>query len=136
MPDYDDAAQRHWKDANYLLGGTFLPNADQLFGLSAECALKTIMLALGMPMKNNKPENKKHGHINVFWDEFISFPNTRNQTQYPTFLATNNPFDQWRVDQRYENGSAITMQMVIKHQAAAQQARNCLGQAVLDGLVP
>lgn len=103
MPDYADAAQRHWDDANFLMEGDRFPNADQLFGLSAECALKAIMLALGMEMKNNKPKDKKHGHIDGLWDEFIGFTSSRDQTHYADSLDASNLFSTWSVHQRYEN---------------------------------
>ncbi len=45
MPDYNDAAQRHWDDANFLLTAARIPNADQLFGLSAEQAYKSLIQA-------------------------------------------------------------------------------------------
>lgn len=136
MPDYYDAAQRHWDDANHLLKDTRLSNSDQLFGLSAECALKAIMLALGMPMKNGRPaDSKKHGHINVLWDEFITFANGKGQAQYAAALGTTNPFHQWDVAQRYENGSVISMQIVTDHKNAAETAFDCLTKAVVDGVV-
>ena len=115
MPDYYDAAQRHWDDANHLLSTNRLPNADQLFGVSAECALKAIMLPLGMPMNNGRPLNKKHGHINVLWDEFITFANGKGQ--------------------RYDHSSVISPQIVTVHKVSAEVAFNCLTQAVMDGVV-
>ena len=49
MPvNFRDAAERHWADAGYLLEDDRIANADHLFGLSAECALKALMLSLGM----------------------------------------------------------------------------------------
>jgi hypothetical protein len=134
--DFYDSAQRHWGDANYLLSKTRLPNADQLFGLSAECALKAIMLPLGMPMKNGRPaDGKKHGHINVLWDEFITFANGKGQAHYAAALGTTNPFVNWDVGQRYEHGSVISMQIVTDHKISAEVAFGCLTQAVVDGVV-
>lgn len=135
MADYYDAAQRHWDDANHLLTEVRLPNADQLFGLSAECALKAIMLALGMPMHNGRPVSKKHGHINLLWDEFITFANGKGQAHYAAALGTTNPFVNWDVGQRYEHGSAINMQIVDDHKKSAEIAYSCLTQAVVDGVV-
>ena len=135
MPDYNDAAQRHWDDANFLLAAARIPNADQLFGLSAECALKAIMLALGMKMKHGKPEDKKHGHIDCLWDEFISFANTRNGVQYATTLSTNNPFANWSVHQRYEHSSQVSTQAISDHRAGAEQAFKSLIQAHIDGIL-
>lgn len=136
MPDYYDAAQRHWDDANHLLSTARLPNADQLFGVAAECALKAIMFKLGMPMKNDRPEDKKHGHINVLWDEFISFANGKGQARYAAALGTGNPFINWNVGQRYENGSVISLQVATDHKTSAELAKRCLAQAVFDGVVP
>lgn len=135
MPDYYDAAQRHWDDANHLLSNNRLPNADQLFGLSAECALKAIMLPMGMPMNNGRPAEKKHGHINVLWDEFITFANGKGQAHYAAALGASNPFKCWKIDQRYENGSAISMQTVEDHKKSAEITFGCLTQAVIDGVV-
>lgn len=39
LEDYADAHERHWEDAEYLWQSYRLPNADYLYGLSAECAL-------------------------------------------------------------------------------------------------
>jgi hypothetical protein len=135
MPDYDHAAQRHWDDATLLLAAQRLPNADQLFGLSAECALKAIMLPLGMKMKGDKPEDKKHGHIDCLWDEFISFVNSRNGAKYAASLHSRNPFSGWRVHQRYEHSSHILPQAVSDHKDGAEQAFNSLTQAHIDGII-
>jgi len=54
-------------------------NADHLFGLAAECALKAVMQALGMLSlrSDGVPADKKHKvHINDLWNEFITFANT------------------------------------------------------------
>ena len=136
MPDYYDAAQRHWEDANYLLSAARLPNADQLLGVSAECALKAIMLPLGMPMKKGRPaDSKKYGHINVLWEEFITFANGRGQAHYAAALDETNPFVNWDVGQRYEHGSVISVQIVADHKKSAEIAFGCLAQAVVDGVV-
>jgi hypothetical protein len=136
MPDYYDAAQRHLDDANHLLTEARLPNADQLFGLSAECSLKAVMLSLGMSMKNGRPSDRKHGHINVLWDEFITFANGKGEARYADALgAAVNPFLNWDIGQRYEHGSAIKMQIVSDHKSAAEIAFGCLTQAVVDGVV-
>ena len=51
MLDYADATRRHWDDGLFLLEDRRLANADHLFGLAAECALKAVMLPLRSPMK-------------------------------------------------------------------------------------
>ena len=46
--DFLDAHKRHWADAEYLFNGSRWANADQLYGVSAECGLKRLMVAFGM----------------------------------------------------------------------------------------
>lgn len=50
-PDYRDAAERHWKDAEYLLADNRSANADHLFGLSAiGMLLSDIVIVHGLQM--------------------------------------------------------------------------------------
>ena len=48
--DFVDAHRRHWEDAELLFDHQRWANADQLYGLSAECGLKAVMQILGMPV--------------------------------------------------------------------------------------
>ncbi len=48
--DFLDAAGRHRADAELLFEHGRWPNADQLYGLAAECGLKAVMEVLGMPV--------------------------------------------------------------------------------------
>jgi len=45
--DYLDAFSRHREDGDLLYDHARWPNADQLYGLSAECGLKAVMVAIG-----------------------------------------------------------------------------------------
>ena len=45
--NYSSAAKRHWNDGETLTKRERLDNADQLFGFSAECALKSALNSLG-----------------------------------------------------------------------------------------
>lgn len=51
--DFRDTSARHFEDAEILLAQTRAANADHLFGLSAECSLKAVMLALGMAVNTD-----------------------------------------------------------------------------------
>lgn len=137
MPDYYGAAQRHWDDAKFLHDNRRLPNADQLFGLSAECSLKAVMLALGMPMhpSGNKPQSRDHGHINILWDEFGIFATGRGQAHYASMLGTTNPFVGWDVGHRYEPTSIVSATDVFEHKNAADIAMNCMIEAIINGVV-
>jgi len=136
--DFRDAASRHWEDAGHLLNGKRLANADHLCGIAAECALKTIMMALGMTLKpGGKPvEPEGQNHINKLWIEFISFAQARGGSKYAAMIdPTINPFDDWKVDQRYEHRSIITDAKVENHRKAAENIMAILDMAILDGAV-
>lgn len=140
MPvDFCDAAQRHWEDAGYLLEDARLANADHLFGLSAECALKAIMLALGMTLRpEGAPADRQHRvHINQLWNEFVSFANERNGAHYASPLsAVPNPFMNWDVNQRYNNRADVTPRVAEDHHQAARTVKQVFDQAVLNGDIP
>jgi hypothetical protein len=140
MPvDFCDAAQRHWEDAGYLLADARLANADHLFGLSAECALKAIMLALGMTLRpDGAPADRQHRvHINQLWNEFVSFANARSGAHYASPLSgIPNPFMNWDVNQRYNNRADVTPGVVRDHHQAARTVKQVFDQAVLNGDIP
>ena len=139
LVDFRDAADRHWDDAGDLFGNLRLANADHLFGLSAECALKAVMLALGMKLgSGGAPTKQQHReHVNRLWDKFVSFANNRGGARYAGALLTSpNPFHDWDVSQRYEHRSRFTQAAVKKHQKAADSAMRALQRAVLDGVIP
>lgn len=137
MPnDFRDAAERHWEDAGYLLTDSRIANADHLFGLSAECALKAIMVTLGMTLKpDGKPMNPLYRkHINKLWNEFVSFATSRNGVRYASQLsALSNPFTNWDIDQRYHHRSGVTFVVAENHQHAAQVVKQVLDDAILNG---
>jgi hypothetical protein len=139
MPtDYRDAAERHWKDADYLSVDNRPANADHLFGLSAECALKAVMQGLGMSLRpNGAPVDKQHRiHINALWDEFSAFAHTRNGVRYATDIDSKpNPFDDWDVAQRYCHRSEIIQAILENHRQGARTAIEVFKTAVLDGVV-
>ncbi|MBF0176839.1 MAG: hypothetical protein HQL63_08335 [Magnetococcales bacterium] len=59
---YDQAAMRHFRDAQLLEKEGRLANADQLYGFAAECAIK---FAVAGCRKNSGSVEKKH--INDLW---------------------------------------------------------------------
>lgn len=138
MLDYADAARRHWDDGFFLIDDSRLANADHLFGLAAECALKAVMLPLGMKLTpRGVPEDKRHAHIDRLWDEFGAFVSSRGGARYGALLSAHqNPFaGSWKVDQRYDSRSGFTSAAVALHQHGAQAAKHCLDAAVLDGVI-
>lgn len=138
LSDFRDAAERHWGDAEYLFADTRLANADHLFGLAAECALKAVMQALGMALgSSGAPVDQQYRvHINRLWDEFVSFASGRSGGKYAAALiASANLFANWDVNQRYEHRSQFMQVDVQRHQQGAKHTMSVLQQAVIDGVV-
>ncbi len=137
-PDFADAAERHWEDSELLLAEQRLANADHLLGLSAECALKAVMLGLGMTLKpSGVPEQRRHQvHINNLWDEFQTFAASRGGAHYAAILSRlSAPFDGWDISDRYASRTDIEEDSVSRHRMGARQARACLQTAMLDGVL-
>jgi hypothetical protein len=134
--DFRDAARRHLDDAELLLNGNRIPNADQLFGLSAECSLKAVMVALGMATDNaGTPKDRGHKlHMPDQWAAFQSFASGRLASRYLEPLEQQNPFADWSVDQRYCKNSSITARTARNHCAAAIQCWESLEILLIDGV--
>lgn len=134
--DFADAAVRHWEDAELLRERGRLPNADQLFGLAAEGALKAIMAGLGMATRpDGAPQERRHlVHIDELWDEFATFASGTTASQYAPSLQVN-PFRMWRISQRYCNSKDISLDDVALHRRGAMAAMAALRRAQIDGRV-
>lgn len=135
--DFKDAAQRHWSDAELLYAEQRWPNADQLYGVAAECSLKAIMKSLGMPIdSHDKPKDRRHRvHINRLWSEFQTFAQGKGASTYAAMLPSTNPFLDWGVDQRYWHSNQIAQTTVQPHRQGSGQARMLLNRARQDGMV-
>lgn len=134
--DFRDASDRHLEDAELLLAQTREANADHMFGLSAECSLKAVMLALGMAVNaDGAPADRGHKvHMPELWAAFQSFAEGRLASRYLEPLDKANPFSDWAVDQRYWARAAITISAASSHRTAAAQCRQSLEKLLLDGV--
>jgi hypothetical protein len=126
--NFGEAAKRHWNDAKFLRENKRLPNADQLFGFSAECALKEVMIRLGAPIKEggDLSERSHWKHIDVLWSEFQAFAAGRRGSRFLGALAsfTVNPFSDWHTNQRYRSDSSEPSGAVLDNHRKA--CRACL----------
>jgi len=134
--DFRDASGRHFEDALLLLDDSREANADHLFGLSAECSLKAVMVALGMAVKSDgAPADKGHKvHMPEIWAAFQSFASGQLASRYLEPLDKQNPFADWDVEQRYWSRTVITAGARATHQTAAVQCRQSLEKLLLDGV--
>lgn len=138
MTDYLDAAKRHRSDADLLNKHQRWPNADQLCGLAAECALKAVMAAIGMPLRNDGAPHEKHHrvHIERFWDIFVTFAEGRGYSEYAALLGDVNLFADWSVEQRYHATASIKPETVVRHRTGMEMAWGVVAFAKIDGRLP
>ena len=120
--DFRDASARHFDDAEVLLkqAEPREANADHLFGLSAECSLKAVMLALGMAVNTDGvPADRGHKvHMPELWAAFQSFAEGRLASRYLEPLDKANPFSDWAIDQR---ASELSVRLQIKGEKGVPQ---------------
>ena len=91
--DFFDAHRRHWEDAETLFGRHRWANADQLYGLSAECGLKAAMMTLGMHIDTvGRPEPSYRVHVQKLWPIFETFGGDRDGARYLSPLPSGRPF--------------------------------------------
>jgi hypothetical protein len=135
--DFLDAHERHWSDAERLLQVQRWANADHLYGMAAECGLKQLMRAFGMPYDTTK-DRPEHGpdrvHANGVWARFESYRSGHVQgTGYA--LPADNPFFDWHVSDRYAHQTNFDQTRAQRHQAGAQTVHDLIAKAQCEGLL-
>lgn len=136
--DYTDAHERHWSDAELLFDRQRWANADHLYGMSAECGLKAVMIGLGLPTDaRGSPSEKKYwAHVNKLWPMFITFAHGYQGARYAQLLGHGNKFADWDVSQRYDHRKYFSEDLARRHREGAEEVRNVVQQARLDGILP
>ena len=132
--DFVDAHRRHWKDAKLLYGGERWPNADHLYGLSAECGLKAVMQRLrrelGLPADLPKKYLK---HVRELWPMFEDFAREREGGRYLQLLPDDRPFADWSIGDRYAHRKHFDQGRVGSHRKAARRIRRMVRSMEQDG---
>ncbi len=132
-PNFRMAAQRTYRDAAHLEDGKRIANADHLYGLAAECALKAILVGLGVIPPSAPPPKTWWKHINLLWNQYSTYVSGHHHSSY--LVTSTNPFADWVVDHRYEDEALFTEARLRAHAAGALAAGLLLEQAILDGVV-
>ena len=88
--DFANAHFRHWEDAEFLFRAGRWANADQLYGLSAECGLKAVMVADGLSVDVAGSPYRKH--VNRLWGIFRAIVQGRRTGGWLHHLPQSNPF--------------------------------------------
>ena len=134
VADFADAHRRHWDDAEVLFQHARWANADQLYGFSAECGLKTVMRSLGMPVnQHGVPEKQYRKHVQEVWPIFQTFVAGHGGQWYLKQLPTGNPFHTWSHHDRYASTVHFSEQSTVPHQHAAKVVFLMLQRAIQDG---
>ena len=138
LADFHDAHLRHWQDAELLFRHDRWANADQLYGLSAECGLKAVMLGSGMRVRRSDgaPEQSEHRqHVAELWPVFGAFVSGRKRARYLRLLPNVNPFASWSIADRYADGRHCNRERVGLHRLAANKVRSMVQSAQQDGVL-
>ena len=116
--DFPLAAKRHWRDAILLEANGRMGNAGQLYGFSAECGVKALLVALGYPIGPDgspvkkppagTPKVREHIHqlvciIGAINSEIAG----RGGAKYTAMFPNITKFSNWSIDHRYLADAAI-----------------------------
>lgn len=121
------AAFRHWRDAQLLERENCVENADQLYGLTAECAIKKALVELPAFANSGKLHLDYKEHINVLWSRV---KHQSLQKRYPdllAFLKATNPFSDWDMEQRYAADSIVSSEAIQRHRNTAKRLLGAVG---------
>lgn len=136
--DFLDAHQRHWDDAERLFSAQRWANADHLYGLAAECGIKRLMLAFGMPFdagKNMPAKREDRAHAHAIWARLESYRSGYGQsTEYA--LPVQNPFNDWDISDRYAHQSNFDQGRTLVHKNGAATICDLIKKAQREGLLP
>jgi hypothetical protein len=128
--NFTQSALRHWRDAELLKAQNHVENADQLYGIAAECALKSALVSSPHFAVNGELQKGYKEHIDILWDKIQVQSLEKRFPGLPAVLSASNPFQDWNVDQRYAFDGNIKARTIETHQ---KFARRLLGAVQLLG---
>ncbi len=141
--DFKSAAKRHFADAEFLESQGRSANAGQLYGFTAECGLKALLVAHGVPTELNgdiriRPKTGYREHIPVLSQAVATltvFPDGRTATHYLSMLPGLASFNDWSIDHRYWIESVVPSGSLPNWREAARQVSGMLDVATVDGVM-
>jgi hypothetical protein len=138
--DFKNAYARHQQDADSLFDNKRYANADHLYGLAAECALKAVMLGLDPTIVDKNGDflnasDKKH--IDKLWDHFRLFLQGRNASSLLIHISSsNNPFHKWTINSRYSHQKTFNKGNVFPHKKTVNNSiANLMLEARIKGIL-
>jgi len=141
--DFKAAARRHHHDAELLRNEGRGANAGQLYGFAAECGLKALMVAHGLPTEpsgdiRKRPRGNFRKHMPDLGQAVATitlFPDGRAATRYVSMLPDLSHFNDWSVDHRYWMEAMLPSGSLQNWHAAALQVSAMLDAATADGVM-
>lgn len=144
MIDFFRAANRHYRDGEYLLQDKRHPNAGQLFGFAAECGIKALLVASGYPTNpatgdmekacDSATDLRKHINILASGDSLRVFLDGRGGSACLARLESIKDFSDWDISHRYWTDHKIPLSCE-KWRNAAKEVVIMLDSLKLDGRI-
>lgn len=140
--NFHDAAFRHYADAELLQANRRNANAGHLYGFVAECGLKSLLVASGLPTEPDGDILKSRGadfrwHVDKLVNQINmvhSFLEGRTMSGYLAHLPDIENFCDWNTAHRYYEETCIPASLE-KWQVAAAQIMKVLDVARTDGTI-
>ncbi len=146
--DFPLAAKRHWHDADLLEKNGRAGNAGQLYGFSAECGIKALLVSLGYPTETDGspvwkppagvPKIREHVQklVNTIGDirNYAHNVQGRNGAKYTALIPNITNFSDWATDHRYWADADIPNSLP-GWKVAAKEVMGMLDSASLDGVL-
>jgi hypothetical protein len=127
VENYSSSAGRHYFDAELLAQENRLQNADQLYGLAAECAIKAALVVAPTRLADGTLPPAFKEHVNILWNR-VSV--NAIQKQFPSLCAVlklQNPFEDWSVHQRYLGNAAPDQTALQAHRDVTRRLLHAVG---------
>lgn len=124
METYDAAALRHLSDGDHLFRDGRIDNADHLFGISAECAIKWKL----MPQLTGEAVKTMKVHVDDLWRKSLRHLKGRQSLPLLSALKSGGePFSDWRIDQRYQASGQVAPETAERHRKACSRVMGAVG---------
>lgn len=121
VENFTQAALRHWRDAECLTEKGGIENADQLYGLAAECAIKHALLRLPAFSSQGVLQETYKQHIDVLWRRVGHQSLQKSHPRLLAMIKAEEPFQDWEIKQRYCADGGISHEKMKPHQEAAKK---------------
>ncbi len=124
---YGEAAMRHYRDGKLLVDNRRFPNADQLFGFAAECAIKSALMELRQCIQDGELRKEYHEHIDSLWKRASLQSLQKRYPKLTTLLRRTSPFNRWSTDLRYAADDAVGELDATSHRDTTKRVLGSVG---------